>query len=119
MVLLASVPARMLGGGRVAATDVTALRAPAQMEPPAATGLAFRTTGPTGRNVRVDSRHGAQDVTSPDGHAKHFTTPIQYVNRPAFWLKGNAARGRSCVAFIPAGKRTFILPAHTGNGPRT
>ncbi len=68
MVLLARVPGRMLGGGLVAAADVTALRAPAQMEPPTAATVALPTAGPAGRNVpgRFQahySREHLQDVT--------------------------------------------------------
>jgi len=68
MVLLARVPGRMLRGGLVAAADVTALRAPAQMEPPTAATVALPTAGPAGRNVpgRFQahySREHLQDVT--------------------------------------------------------
>src|SRR5580692_1784114 len=41
----------------VAAADVSALRAPAQVQPPTARRLAFDAAGPAGRNGRVDSRH--------------------------------------------------------------
>ena len=59
MVLLASMPARVLSGRSIAATDVAALRTPTQMEPPTAAGLAFHTSGPARRNFRVDPWHKA------------------------------------------------------------
>jgi hypothetical protein len=57
MTVFASVLACMLRWGGVAAADMSALRAPTQVEPPTATDLALRATRPAGRYVRIDSRH--------------------------------------------------------------
>jgi hypothetical protein len=80
MVLLSSMPARMLRRRVVAATDVAALRAPAQVEPPTVAGFALQTTGPAGQNVRVNSRNGASrcrthGVTSRHNSTKHQAKP--------------------------------------------
>jgi hypothetical protein len=48
----------------VAAPYVTALSAPAKMQPPASPGLAFNATGPAGWNRNVDSSYGVH-VASP------------------------------------------------------
>jgi hypothetical protein len=54
----------MLARRVVAAPDMTALGAPAKMQPPASAGLAFHATGPAGWNRGVDSRYGVH-VASP------------------------------------------------------
>src|SRR5690349_15250923 len=58
----AGVRRSVLAGGRVATTDVSASRAAAKVEPPAARDQAFDATGPAGRNRRVDLLlcHGRQ-----------------------------------------------------------
>jgi hypothetical protein len=82
VVLLASVRARMLGGGGVAAADVTTLRAPAQVEPPPGAGLTFCATRATGQHARVDSRHNAhRQHLQRDRLTKLSTTSIRCVNR--------------------------------------
>src|SRR6185312_10757970 len=51
------VRARVLRGRGVTAADVPALRAPAEVEPPAAGLLAFGAAGPARRDGRVDAWH--------------------------------------------------------------
>src|ERR1700730_10445840 len=48
---------RVLRRRGVAAADVPALGAPAQMQPPSTGGVALHTAGPARRNRRVDPRH--------------------------------------------------------------
>jgi len=50
MLIMGGVLARVLRGGRVAATDVSTLGAAAQVKPPAAFGQALDTAAPAGWN---------------------------------------------------------------------
>src|SRR4051794_33943657 len=52
---LRRVPPGVLAGRGVAAADVPALRAAAQVEPPAAAVLAVRASGAAGRRRRIDT----------------------------------------------------------------
>ena len=54
----------VLGRRGVAAPDVTALGAPAQMQPPPAAGQAFNATGPARWDRHFDSSYGVH-VASP------------------------------------------------------
>lgn len=60
---------RVLGRRVIAAADVSALGAPAKMQPPAAVGLAFNATGPAGGNRNIDSRYGVHCGFPSDSRA--------------------------------------------------
>src|SRR5689334_612181 len=84
-----SVRGRVLHGRGVAAADMPALRAPAQVHPPAARGLALDAAFPARRHRRVDP-----------GDLAHVSSPPHTARRPAA-EPGTACSWARCPARGP------------------
>src|SRR5580658_8264242 len=72
---LLGVRRRVLRRRAITASDVAALGAPAQVEPPAAGGVAFDAARPARRHRRVDARDLCHSALLPRGDRKPYPEP--------------------------------------------